>query len=79
VRESWRLQAVTARIALSNGKVILTWTAVPGKSYRLLYKENLADAAWKMLQPEVLVSGSVATVEDSVAGQPQRFYRIVER
>src|SRR6266511_1689646 len=67
-----------ANIPVSNGRVVLTWPAQPGKAYQVLYKDSLLETEWKVLAGDVVVSGSTASLEDVVQEQPQRFYQIVE-
>jgi len=67
-----------ANITVSNGRVVLTWPAPPGKAYQVLYKDSLLETEWKVLAGDVVVSGSTASLVDVVQEQPQRFYQIVE-
>jgi hypothetical protein len=59
--------------------MILTWEAQSGRTYQVLYKNSLEDTNWQVLASEVVVTDSVATAEDVVGAQPQRFYRILEQ
>ena len=70
---------VVARIAISGGKVFLTWNAEEGSSYQVFYTDNLSQLAWKALGAPTSAVGSVATLSDSSDGQPQRFYRVVHK
>jgi hypothetical protein len=74
VRPRPGLQSVSA----SNDTAVLTWSAIPGTTYRVQYKNDLAEPAWETLGPDVTASDSLATAMDSdLAGIPQRFYRII--
>jgi uncharacterized repeat protein (TIGR03806 family) len=64
-------------IQVASGQVMLTWSAVPGQSYRVEYKTNLTDAAWTPMAGNVTASGSTATITDNPVGAPRRFYHIV--
>ena len=79
---------IVSKIEINDTKAVLTWDARPSKIYQVVYKDNLADPAWTVLDGEILirwkivddavVSDSViATMEDVLAGRT-RFYRIVE-
>ena len=48
-----------------------------GKTYRVEYKDDLNDASWTPLGPEVPASGSGLSVTDSSANHFQRYYRIL--
>jgi hypothetical protein len=58
------------------GDARLTWPATSGKIYRVQYKNSLADAEWTDLKPDVLATGSTASLDVPKDG-PQRFYRII--
>ena len=69
---------ILANIAVFGGKVVLTWGVTPDKTYQVLYKDSLSDTQWKVLEGDILVTDSNASLEDAVPGRPQRFYQIVE-
>ena len=69
---------IVAKMTVAGGKVVLTWEAKPANAYQVLYKDSLSETEWKVLSADVVVTGSTASLEDGVAGRPQRFYRIVE-
>jgi len=60
------------------GQVSLSFDAISGKTYQVEYKNNLDDAAWVPLRPAEVATSSTVTVNDSLGGNPQRFYRIVQ-
>jgi hypothetical protein len=62
---------------LANGIAQLTWSAVPGQTYRLQYKPTLTATNWIDLTPDIIPAGSTATVTDVVGAAPQRFYRLL--
>ncbi|MCX6968852.1 MAG: hypothetical protein NTV93_01690 [Verrucomicrobia bacterium] len=65
-----------------SGKFKVAWPAVPGKTYRVTYKNSLADPAWLTDLPGSTItvpvsSGSAESVfRDSSPGIQQRFYRV---
>lgn len=67
-----RLQ-IAVQISSSMG-VQLSWSAVPGKNYRVQFKDNLNDAVWSDLTGAAVLGlqGSFAVPVD----QPCRFYRV---
>jgi len=68
---------VIESIALSNGVVVITWSAVSGRSYRLQFKEGLASTNWNDVLPDVLAVGPVAGAHDGIGNAGQRFYRVL--
>lgn len=58
----------------SNG-VTISWTAIPGQTYRLQYKANLNDSAWVDIPTDVVATNGTMTISDP-AIYPQRFYRL---
>jgi hypothetical protein len=72
----------------SSGNVNLSFSAGAGLTYTVLYKTNLADAAWNVLQSNIAApltwqTNTTATtttwpitVSDSTVGQRSRFYKV---
>jgi hypothetical protein len=66
----------------SGGKIKLTWPAVPGKTYRITYKNSLSDPTWLTDLPASTVAAPVSSgaaesvFSDSTSGVQQRFYRV---
>jgi hypothetical protein len=60
--------------------MVFTWSAIPGQTYRVQYKINLADAEWAELV-DVVAAGATATAADSTTSSshtiPCRFYRVL--
>ena len=55
----------------------VTWSAVPGKSYRLQFKDRLDNAPWTGLGEAVVATGPTASQVDTTAkGAKQRYYRV---
>ncbi len=64
-------------VTSANGQTTVSWSAAPGKIYRLQYSDTLAPAAWQDLFAKVIISGEVAWAADSNnSGLTQRFYRV---
>src|SRR5262249_54012015 len=64
----------TAGISVAGNIVTISWTALAGQTYRVQYKDNLDDASWIDLAPDVTASGSTASTTDATVSQ--RFYRV---
>ena len=63
-------------ITISNGVAVITWNSVASNYYRLQYKNNLLDANWTDLAPDILTTGPVTSATNVLGGVPQRFYRV---
>lgn len=61
---------------VAGGMFTLTWSAIPGKTYRVQYKETFDAADWTDLLPDVTAIGATASQSDPL-GPDQRFYRIL--
>jgi hypothetical protein len=69
-------QPMIQSLVITNNTVNITWSAVAGHIYRLQSKNNLNDASWTDVLPEVTASGSTATTTDSSGVVARRFYRV---
>ena len=59
------------------GLTTIRWTATPGRSYRVEYKDSLVASGWQDLPGVVMIVGSTAWITDnSRANAPQRYYRV---
>jgi hypothetical protein len=64
-------------IEISQGSATLTWSAIPGETYRVEYKTNLTDTAWIPLSGDVTSQGDTADKTDSSTSDAERFYHII--
>ena len=63
-------------LTFNAGTVRLTWHAIPGRSYRIDFKDDLS-ASWTPLgTTPVVAPGFTATITDTPAPFAHRFYRI---
>jgi hypothetical protein len=60
----------------SPGTVIVSWNSISNLTYRVQYKNNLADANWIALPPDITATGPITSVTNVVGSQPQRFFRV---
>jgi WD40 repeat protein len=63
--------------SLSAGTATVFWSAVPGRTYQIEYKNDLNDAAWTHLPGSVIASDTTASKLDDTAGSAYRFYRVM--
>jgi hypothetical protein len=62
---------------LTNG-VEITWTSTPGRTYRVAYKNSLADTSWSMLTPAITASASSTSWVDTTAGAHEKRFYVVQ-
>jgi Tol biopolymer transport system component len=67
----------TAVVPGAGPGIWISWPAVPGKSYRVQFKNTLADPAWQDLAGNVTLVGAHAYLNDLAVPGSQRFYRVV--
>jgi hypothetical protein len=63
-------------LRVTNGVAVLTWSAVPGGTYRLQYKDSLDSTNWQDLGDIPATTSTISTT-DLVGSAPQRFYRVL--
>ncbi|SPE51810.1 hypothetical protein SBV1_1430027 [Verrucomicrobia bacterium] len=68
---------VIGSITVSGATAVIGWNSSAGHIYRLQYKNNLADAAWTDVQPDVSAAGTTATVTNVFGEDTARFYRVL--
>lgn len=60
------------------GAVTILWSAVPGQSYQVQFKDGVNDAEWTTLPGTITASSATGQHQDTSAGATaQRFYRVV--
>jgi hypothetical protein len=64
-------------IDVAGGVVTLTWSSVPGKTYRLQRKRDLNDA-WANTGGTINATTTTTTTTDSVGANTRQFYRILQ-
>jgi uncharacterized repeat protein (TIGR01451 family) len=68
--------AITS-VTVPRGMATITWTAVPGVTYRLQCTSNSMNSVWMNVPGEITASGSTASKSDVVGSTKQRFYRVI--
>lgn len=58
------------------GTTSLAWSAIPGRSYRVEFKDDLLAPDWMALEPDVVAGAATAQFTDTKAGPGPRFYRV---
>jgi hypothetical protein len=64
-------------IAVTNSAVKLVWQTVPGKTYRVQYKENLQPGDWTPIGNDVSATGATLSITNGAAAS-LGFYRILQ-
>lgn len=68
--------AVQLACVSTNGKFGLSWSAAPGRTYSVLWKQRLTDSVWNPLT-NTTASGNSTSFSEA-AGQTPRFYRVAQ-
>jgi hypothetical protein len=69
--------SVPSTVSKSGGNMRITWASTAGKTYRVAYKNSLADASWTNLSPTVTATGTSASFIDATTGASKQRYYIV--
>ena len=64
-------------ISFNAGVVTLTWSTIPGRAYRVQFKDNLNSPAWLALGSDVPAAAESASATDSPPPNTHRFYRVL--
>ncbi|MBE0545064.1 MAG: S8 family serine peptidase [Verrucomicrobia bacterium] len=65
-------------VVMDNGSAMtLSWSAVPGRDYRVEYAPSFFATNWTALGPDLTATNKTLSYTDQING-PQRFYRIIQ-
>jgi hypothetical protein len=65
-------------VTFMDGAVTLSWSAVPGRTYRVQFKHGLDDSTWLALPGDVVATATTATKLDRVGDNAaERYYRVL--
>jgi hypothetical protein len=67
-----------ASISRNSGQVTMVFDTIPGRLYKVQYKESLSETTWHDLTTPEAAGGNSIAAADSLSAGPQRFYRIVQ-
>lgn len=73
--ELYQLIPTTVTPSVSGNTYKISFATRGGSTYAVLYKNNLTDPTWNVLQANIAGTGTTVTVTDTIAGQA-RFYRV---
>ena len=65
-------------MALSADGLFITWPVVPGKTYRVEYKDTLDDGPWTALGSRITATNTSLMMNDATGPARQRFYRVIQ-
>jgi hypothetical protein len=68
---------VTGIAPAQNGGYAISFVTVPGKTYRVEYKDALDEPNWQPLDADFIATGDSFTINDNLGGSSQRFYRVL--
>jgi hypothetical protein len=61
----------------TGGETVVTWSAIPGRSYRLECKSELAEAIWMVVGEKTAEATTMSLADAESVGKTHRFYRVV--
>jgi hypothetical protein len=64
-------------VAAAGGQATFTIQTIPGRAYRVLYKNDLNDPTWLQLAPDFAAANTNASLTDSFLGA-RRFYQVLQ-
>jgi uncharacterized repeat protein (TIGR03803 family) len=67
---------VLTSITLSAGAIDISWSGLPGQSFKAQYATNLSQTNWSSLGGPVTATNGFASQIDSAPASTQRFYRV---
>jgi len=59
-----------------DGSVVLSWSSISGKRYRVQYKDNLSDPLWQTLGTDIVASSTTTSATDETPPLA-RIYRVI--
>jgi len=62
---------------VSGNALTLTWPTVPGKIYRIQFKDHLDDPNWSTQGTDQISAGAPLVLNVDLTATPQRFYRVM--
>ena len=65
-------------ISLGSNNFSFQWNVATGKTPHVQYKNSLNDTNWIDLPTAPIITGSTASITDTLGANPQRYYRILE-
>ena len=68
--------AVAATLQRAGDSLVLTWNAVPGRSYRVLARDSLTSPRWTVVRSSLVATGPLATLEKLRPSAAQQFFRV---
>ena len=79
---TFRVTVLPPPVAMITGdggtSVFISFDTIPGRTYRVDYKNQIDAPMWTQLSAPIPAVGSSLTINDNIGANPQRFYRIVQ-
>jgi hypothetical protein len=64
-------------VSRAGNQLTLGWQTIPGRTYRVEYKDDLGSANWQPLGGDMLAAGSSLSINVDLTAPPYRFFRVV--
>jgi VCBS repeat-containing protein len=65
-------------ITVADGKAVITWSTVVGRTYRLQLKDDVNAANWTDVEPDVIAASNSSSATNAIGTSQARFYRIFQ-
>jgi hypothetical protein len=63
---------------ITNSVMNFAWSTYPGKTYRVVYKDDLNAPSWTPLDTDAIAAGYLLFGSDTNTPSHQRFYRVLQ-
>ena len=73
------LPIIQTPVMMTNGQILLTWTAPAGRTCQLQYKTNLLSTNWINIGSALTASNTVMAFTNAIGSDKQRFYRVQQQ
>ena len=70
--------ALRATVTQVGNQVTIHFPTIPGRHYRVEFKNELDSAVWTPIDAGTLATGTSLDITDNFGGNPHRFYRVVQ-
>jgi|GEM_PF-1656462 len=64
-------------VAHQNGRMMIRWSSLEGRSYQLQFKDELTEEPWQNIGAPVTASAKASSVAVETEGADKRFYRVL--
>lgn len=67
-------EPIMSNISISGAEISFSWPSAPGQSYRMYYKDEIAEVYWNPLSDILFGTGDIMSYASGHTNSPQRFF-----